>query len=206
VRTSTGVKCAGCSLTLATHHHVGPDTPAVLITNSEQVGRETIQHIEKLLPNLSTRELAGTSWKHFGEVIIVRDLPSAYALADQYAFEHVQILTEYPREALTAMKNYGSLFLGANTCVSYGDKCIGTNHVLPTRKAAKYTGGLWVGKYLKTCTYQEVTDDRASGRLGELCARSARAENFEGHARSGDLRAHMLLGRKYDWIEESKPS
>ncbi|KAK1067224.1 hypothetical protein LTR74_006592 [Friedmanniomyces endolithicus] len=195
-----------CAVDLLSQAEHGPDTPAVLITNSEQVGRETIQHIENLLPNLSTRELAGTSWTNFGEVILVRDLPSAYALADQYASEHVQILTENPREALTAMRNYGSLFLGAYTCVSYGDKCIGTNHVLPTRKAAKYTGGLWVGKYLKTCTYQEVTDDQASGRLGELCARSARAENFEGHARSGDLRAHKLLGRKYNWIEESKAS
>ena len=193
-----------CAVDLLSQAEHGPDTPAVLITTSEQVGRETIQHVDKLLPNLPTGELAGTSWKNFGEVIVVRDLDEGFQLADQYASEHVQILTERPREALDKMKNYGSLFLGANTCVSYGDKCIGTNHVLPTKKAAKYTGGLWVGKYMKTCTYQEVTDDKASGRLGELCARSARAERFEGHARSGDLRAHNMLGNKYEWIDQGK--
>lgn len=193
-----------CAVDLLSQAEHGPDTPAVLITNSEKVGRETLEQVDKLLPILPTRDLAGTSWKNFGEVIVVRDLDEAYNLADEYASEHVQILTERPREALEKMKNFGSIFLGANTCVSYGDKCIGTNHVLPTRKAAKYTGGLWVGKYLKTCTYQEVTDDKASGRLGELCARSARAERFEGHARSGDLRAHNLLGNKYEWIEQGK--
>jgi len=193
-----------CAVDLLSQAEHGPDTPAVLITNSEEVGRETIKHVDKLLPILPTRELAGTSWKNFGEVIVVRDLDEGYKLADQYASEHVQILTERPREALDKMKNYGSIFLGANTCVSYGDKCIGTNHVLPTKKAAKYTGGLWVGKYLKTCTYQEVTNEQASGKLGELCARSARAERFEGHARSGDLRAHSLLGNKYDWIDRGK--
>ena len=182
----------------------GPDTPAVLITNSEEVGRKTIEYIEKLLPILPTRDLAGTSWKNFGECIVTRNLDEAYALADEYASEHVQILTERPREALEKMSNYGAIFLGANTCVSYGDKCIGTNHVLPTRKAAKYTGGLWVGKYMKTVTYQEVTNPEASGKLGELCGRSARAETFEGHARSGDLRAWNHLGNKYDWIEEGK--
>lgn len=182
----------------------GPDTPAVLITDSEEVGRKTIEFIDKLLPILPTRDLAGTSWKNFGEVIVTPDLDSAYALADEYASEHVQILTQTPREALTKMRNYGAIFLGANTCVSYGDKCIGTNHVLPTRKASKYTGGLWVGKFLKTVTYQEVKNPEASGRLGELCGRAARAETFEGHARSGDLRANMHLGNRYEWIERGR--
>ena len=100
----------------------GPDTPAVLITNSEEVGRQTMQHVERLLPNLPTKALAGTSWKNFGEVVVVADLDEAYALADEYASEHVQILTQRPREALQKMKNYGAIFLGANTCVSYGDK------------------------------------------------------------------------------------
>ena len=133
---------------------------------------------------------------------MVEDLEKAYTLADVYASEHVQILTENPREALVKMKNYGALFLGCRTCVSYGDKCIGTNHVLPTRGAARYTGGLWVGKYLRTCTYQIVEDDKASGELGLLCGRAARVENFEGHARSGDLRAHQFLGTEFDWIKE----
>ncbi|RAK84180.1 histidinol dehydrogenase [Aspergillus costaricaensis CBS 115574] len=181
----------------------GPDSPAVLITTSERVGRAAIDIINQLLPNLSTRELAGTSWDRFGEAILVDSLDEAWRLADEYASEHVQIFTKRPREALEKMTAYGALFLGEKTCVSYGDKVIGTNHVLPTKKAARYTGGLWVGKYLRTVTYQEVTSSTASGELGRLCGRAARAEQFEGHARSGDLRAQKYLGDKYDWIASS---
>lgn len=179
----------------------GPDTPAILITTSEDVARKSMECVDKLLLNLPTAGLAGTSWTTYGEVAVVESLDEAYALADEYASEHVQILTENPREALDKMKNYGSIFLGDKTCVSYGDKCIGTNHVLPTKKASRYTGGLWVGKYLRTVTYQEVRDPQASGHLGRLCGRSARAENFEGHARSGDLRAHKYLHDNYEWID-----
>lgn len=181
----------------------GPDTPAVLITTSEAVGEKSIELTNKLLEfsSLSTAELAKTSWDAFGEVVVVPDLDAAWKLADEYASEHVEIFTQDPREALRKMKNYGALFLGEKTCVSYGDKVIGTNHVLPTRKAARYTGGLWVGKYLRTVTYQEVTDGNASGELGRLCGRAARAENFEGHARSGDLRANKYLKDKFTWIE-----
>jgi sulfopropanediol 3-dehydrogenase len=138
---------------------------------------------------MPTRDNAEPAWRDHGEVHVVADLDEAYRLADTYASEHVQILTEQPREALEKMRNYGALFLGEGTCVSYGDKVIGTNHVLPTRGAARYTGGLWVGKYLKTVTYQEVTDPAASAHLGEVCGRAARVELFEGHARSGDVRA-----------------
>lgn len=191
-----------CATDLLSQAEHGPDTPAVLITTSERVARKTIEHVERLLEILPTAALAGASWKDWGEVAVVDTLAEAYALADVYASEHVQILTENPREALTAMKNYGALFLGERTCVSYGDKCIGTNHVLPTRGASRYTGGLWVGKYLRTCTYQIVESDRASGELGLLCGRSARAENFEGHARSGDLRAHQFLGKDFSWVRE----
>ncbi len=190
-----------CATDLLSQAEHGPDTPAVLITNSEDVAKKTMEYVDELLKILPTAALAGTSWRTFGEVAVTDTLDEAFALADEYASEHVQILTENPREALTKMNNYGALFLGARTCVSYGDKCIGTNHVLPTRHAARYTGGLWVGKYMRTCTYQEVSDDKASGELGLLCGRAARAENFEGHARSGDLRAHRYLGEKYDWIE-----
>jgi sulfopropanediol 3-dehydrogenase len=167
----------------------GPDSPAVLITTSEALGREVIEHIDALLPEMPTRDNAEPAWRDHGEVHVVADLDEAYRLADTYASEHVQILTEQPREALEKMRNYGALFLGEGTCVSYGDKVIGTNHVLPTRGAARYTGGLWVGKYLKTVTYQEVTDPAASAHLGEVCGRAARVELFEGHARSGDVRA-----------------
>ncbi|THW38442.1 histidinol dehydrogenase [Aureobasidium pullulans] len=191
-----------CATDLLSQAEHGPDTPAILITTSTEVAKKTIAHVDELLKILPTAELAGTSWSKFGEVVVVEDLEKAYTLADVYASEHVQILTENPREALVKMKNYGALFLGDRTCVSYGDKCIGTNHVLPTRGAARYTGGLWVGKYLRTCTYQIVEDDKASGELGLLCGRAARVENFEGHARSGDLRAHRFLGTEFDWIKE----
>ncbi|OBT54715.1 hypothetical protein VE04_04238 [Pseudogymnoascus sp. 24MN13] len=183
----------------------GPDTPAVLITTSESLGKEVIRLIDVILKDMPTRELAGTSWRDFGEVAVVGNLDDAYKLGDTYASEHVQILTREPREALEKMTNYGALFLGEKTCVSYGDKVIGTNHVLPTRGAARYTGGLWVGKYLKTVTYQEVKSAKASGELGQLCGRAARVENFEGHARSGDVRAHRFLNDQFEWIDIANP-
>src|SRR5204862_3959549 len=123
-----------------------------------------------------------------GQVAVVEDLDAAYALADTYASEHVQILTSQPREALVKMRNYGALFLGEGTCVSYGDKVIGTNHTLPTRGAANYTGGLWVGKFLKTCTYQEVKTPEASAMVGEYCSRLCAIERFWGHKEQADLR------------------
>lgn len=166
----------------------GPDSPAVLITTSESLGRAVMQHVDELLPNMPTRDNAEPAWRDHGQVHVVDDLDAAYQLADSHASEHVQVLTAHPRQALEKMRDYGALFLGEGTCVSYGDKVIGTNHVLPTRGAARYTGGLWVGKYLKTVTYQEVTDQATSARLGEVCGRAARAELFEGHARSGDIR------------------
>jgi len=178
----------------------GPDSPAILVTTSERVGLETLAHIEKLLPGLSTNEIAGAAWRDHGQVVQVDSLDEAYELANEIASEHVQIFTAQPRDALAKMVNYGALFLGEKTCVSFGDKVIGTNHVLPTRGAARYTGGLWVGKFLKTVTYQEVTTLEASGKLGELCGRAARAENFEGHARSGDIRAAMAAGVSPSWL------
>jgi len=180
----------------------GPDSPAVLITTSERVGQAVLEHVDRLLPGMPTRDNAEPAWRDHGEVHVVDDLDTAYALADRYASEHVQILTERPREALEKMRDYGALFLGEGTCVSYGDKVIGTNHVLPTRGAARYTGGLWVGKYLKTVTYQEVTDPAASAELGEICGRAARVELFEGHARSGDVRAAKHTGKHPDWAPE----
>jgi sulfopropanediol 3-dehydrogenase len=177
----------------------GPDSPAVLITTSEPLARRVIDLVEEILVDMPTADFAGPAWRDHGQVAVVEDLAAAYALADEYASEHVQILTENPREALATMRNYGAIFLGEGTCVSYGDKVIGTNHTLPTRGAARYTGGLWVGKYLKTVTYQEVTDKAASAALGELCGRAARVEFFEGHARSGDVRAHKYAGAPLPW-------
>jgi sulfopropanediol 3-dehydrogenase len=177
----------------------GPDSPAILITTSEALARETMAYIDQLLPGMPTVDFAGPAWRDHGQVIVVEDLDAAYTLADSIASEHVQILTENPREALDRMHNYGALFLGEGTCVSYGDKVIGTNHTLPTRGAARYTGGLWVGKYLKTVTYQEVTDRASSALLGELCGRASRVELFEGHARSGDARVAKYSGVDLSW-------
>ncbi|MGH3645401.1 MAG: histidinol dehydrogenase [Mycobacterium sp.] len=177
----------------------GPDSPAVLITTSASLARRVIDHVDKLLVDMPTADFAEPAWRNHGEVVVVDDLDSAYRLADRYASEHVQVLTRNPREALERMRNYGALFLGEGTCVSYGDKVIGTNHTLPTRGSANYTGGLWVGKYLKTVTYQEVTDPAASAALGTLCGRAARVESFEGHARSGDIRAHKFGDAELSW-------
>lgn len=181
----------------------GPESPAVLITTSRVLGEEVMAHIEQLLPGMSTKDYAEPAWRDWGQVIVVDDIDEAYALADSFAFEHVQIFTADPRAALEKMHDYGALFLGENTCVSYGDKVIGTNHVLPTLGAARYTGGLWVGKYLRTVTFQQIVDPASSAKLGEVCGRAARVELFEGHARSGDARAWRHGGRSYAWIEEN---
>ncbi len=174
----------------------GPDSPAVLITTSrgarparciELRRRAPARHAD---PRLRRRRPGATTARSSWSTTSTRPTRSP----TRYASEHVQILTASPREALEEMRNYGALFLGEGTCVSYGDKVIGTNHMLPTRGAARYTGGLWVGKYLKTVTYQEVTDPAASAALGELCGRAARVELFEGHARSGDVRARKYAG------------
>jgi sulfopropanediol 3-dehydrogenase len=159
--------------------------------------------IEKILPGMPTRDYAGPAWRDWGQVIVADDLDEAYRIADEFAFEHVQIFTQNPREALTRMHDYGALFLGENTCVSYGDKVIGTNHVLPTLGAARYTGGLWVGKYLRTVTYQEIQNTESSAELGAVCGRAARVELVEGHARSGDARAWRHAGTEFAWIDES---
>jgi len=181
----------------------GPESPAVLITTSQPLAEQVIAHIEALLPGMSTKDYAEPAWRDWGQVIVVDDLDEAYALADTFAFEHVQVFTANPREALTKMHDYGALFLGENTCVSYGDKVIGTNHVLPTLGAARYTGGLWVGKYLRTVTYQEIVESASSALLGEVCGRASRVELFEGHARSGDARAWRHADRSYGWIDEA---
>ncbi len=179
----------------------GPDSPAILVTTSERVARESMAHIEAILPDMPTNDMAGPAWRDHGQVLVVNDIIEAFAVADSFAFEHVEVLTREPRLALTAMHDYGALFLGEGTCVSYGDKVIGTNHVLPTRGSARFTGGLWVGKYLKTVTYQEVTNPASTADLGELCGRASRVELFEGHARSGDVRAAKFGSFECAWSD-----
>ena len=180
----------------------GPDSPAVLVTTSRALAEEVIRLVDQILPGMPTKDFAGPAWRDHGQVVVVDDIDELWQVGDSFASEHVQVLTADPRRALDRMRNYGALFLGENTCVSYGDKVIGTNHVLPTLGSARYTGGLWVGKYLKTVTYQEVTDTASSALLGRVCGRAARVELFEGHARSGDVRAWRHEGDRFDWIDQ----
>jgi sulfopropanediol 3-dehydrogenase len=181
----------------------GPDSPAILVTTSRALGEKVLEYVEAILPGMPTKDFAGPAWRDHGQVIVVGDIDEAFAVADSFASEHVEVLTTSPRDALSKMRNYGALFLGEGTCVSYGDKVIGTNHVLPTRGAARYTGGLWVGKYLKTVTYQEVRDPSSSALLGDVCGRASRVELFEGHARSGDIRAARIRGTRPAWLAEA---
>ena len=180
----------------------GPDSPAVLVTTSRALAEEVVRLVDRILPGMPTKDMAEPAWRDHGQVVGVEDMDELWRVGDAFASEHVQVLTADPRQALDRMQNYGALFLGENTCVSYGDKVIGTNHVLPTLGSARYTGGLWVGKYLKTVTYQEVTDEASSAHLGRVCGRAARVELFEGHARSGDVRAWRLEGDRFPWIDE----
>jgi len=166
----------------------GINSPAVLITTSEELANETVVEIERQLKVLPTADLAGKSWEDYGEIILVDDLEEACKEADRVASEHVQILTKDDDYFLENMTNYGALFLGPRTNVAYGDKVIGTNHTLPTMKSARYTGGLWVGKFIKTVTYQKVLTDEASALVGEYCSRLCAIENFMGHKAQADLR------------------
>jgi sulfopropanediol 3-dehydrogenase len=165
----------------------GPTSPAILITTSERLAQETLIEVGRQLEDLPTADLAGKAWQDYGQIILVDDEADMVAAADQVAAEHVQILTREPSYFLARMSNYGALFLGPETNVAYGDKVIGTNHTLPTKRAARYTGGLWVGKFIKTVTYQRVSAD-ATAAIGEIGARLCRVEGFEGHARQCDLR------------------
>ena len=165
----------------------GPTSPAMLITTSERLAMEVPAEIEWQLAVLPTAEVAGAAWRDYGQIMLVNSLEEAVIEADRVACEHVEILTKDPRYFLARMTNYGSMFLGPETNVSYGDKVIGTNHTLPTKGAARYTGGLWVGKFLKTVTYQECTAE-ASVLIGEYCSRLCALEGFAGHKAQADLR------------------
>ena len=166
----------------------GPGSPAVLLTTSAKLAAETPAAIEKLLGWLPTAAIAREAWQSHGEIILCDTLDELVAEADRIASEHVQVLTHDPDYFLHHMTNYGALFLGHRTNVAYGDKVIGTNHTLPTMKAARYTGGLWVGKFIKTCTYQRVLTDEASALIGEYCSRLCAIENFAAHKEQADLR------------------
>jgi sulfopropanediol 3-dehydrogenase len=173
----------------------GPTSPAALITTSEKLARSLPAEIERQLKVLPTAEIASVSWRDYGQIILVADLDEAVREADRLAYEHVEILTHHPRYFLERMRNYGSLFLGPETNVAYGDKVIGTNHTLPTRRAARYTGGLWVGKFMKTVTYQQCTEE-ASVLIGEYCSRLCAIERFWAHKEQADIRLRRYGGQK----------
>lgn len=166
----------------------GPGSPAVLLTTSAELAAAVPAAVEQLLSWLPTADVARIAWENCGEIILCDTLEEMVSEADRIASEHVQVLTRDPDYFLTHMTNYGALFLGHRTNVSYGDKVIGTNHTLPTLRAARYTGGLWVGKFIKTCTYQRVLTDEASALVGEYCSRLCALEGFAGHQEQADLR------------------
>jgi sulfopropanediol 3-dehydrogenase len=166
----------------------GPNSPAVLLTNSETLAMQIEEEVKKQLKVLSTADLASRSWDDYGEIILVDSYEEMVKVADEIASEHVQVNTKDPEFFKDNMTNYGALFLGNRTNVAYGDKAIGTNHTLPTKKASRFTGGLWVGKFIKTCTYQKITTDEASVLVGEYCSRLCEIEGFAGHKKQADIR------------------
>jgi sulfopropanediol 3-dehydrogenase len=183
--TVDGELCATDLLGQAEH---GPDSPAILLTTSEALAKDTIREVERLLMILPTAEIARKSWDAFGEVIVADSDEEMLAIANDIASEHVQIMTRNPEAIRAGMRNFGALFVGPRTNVSYGDKVIGTNHTLPTRKAGRYTGGLWVGSFLKTHTYQRIETDEASAMIGEYCSRLCALEGFAGHGEQANIR------------------
>jgi sulfopropanediol 3-dehydrogenase len=183
-----------CATDLLGQAEHGPTSPAVLLTTSKRIADGIEAEIQRQLGVLPTADIAGAAWRDFGQVILCETDEELAAEADRIASEHVQVMTRDPRWFLDRLTNYGSLFLGMETNVAYGDKVIGTNHTLPTKRAARYTGGLWVGKFLKTVTYQQVTPE-ATAMIGEYCSRLCAIENFAGHKEQADLRVRRYGGK-----------
>jgi sulfopropanediol 3-dehydrogenase len=182
----------------------GTNSPAILVTNSEKLAHQTLAQVERLLDILPTAEIAGAAWRNHGEIILCDSREEMLAEVDRIASEHVQVMTRDDQWFLDNMKNYGALFLGARTTVAYGDKVIGTNHTLPTMRAARYTGGLWVGKFMKTCTYQKITTDLASAMIGEYASRLSMMEGFAGHAEQANVRVRRYGGRNVPYAQAAE--
>ena len=189
--TVDGELCATDLLGQAEH---GPTSPAILLTTSERLALDTMAEVERLLAILPTADIARQSWEDYGQVIVCDDYDEMLAEANRIASEHVQVMTDRDDWFRDHMRNYGALFLGPRTNVAYGDKVIGTNHTLPTLGAARYTGGLWVGSFLKTCTWQRVTTDEASARIGAYGSRLSMLEGFVGHAEQANIRVRRHGG------------
>ena len=196
-----GELCATDLLGQAEH---GPESPAILITTSRRLAEDTMREVARLLEILPTADIAGQAWANYGEVVLCADEAEMVRVADDYANEHVQVMTRDPDYFLRNMTNYGALFLGPRTNVAYGDKVIGTNHTLPTMKAARYTGGLWVGKFLKTCTYQRVLTDEATTMIGEYCSRLCALEGFAGHGEQANIRVRRYGGRNIPYAGKAE--
>ena len=184
----------------------GSNSPAVLITNSAKLAADTLDEIERILAILPTAAIAGQAWENHGEIILCDTLDEMVAEADRIASEHVQVMTADPDYFLNRMTNFGALFLGARTNVAFGDKVIGTNHTLPTMRAARYTGGLWVGKFLKTCTYQRILTDEASAQIGSYASRLCLMEGFVGHAEQANLRVRRFGKRNVGYGMPAEPA
>ena len=188
-----------CAIDLLGQAEHGPTSPAVLLTDSPSLAQDTIEEVERQLKILPTADVAAESWSGFGQVIVCDGKDEMVEEANRLAFEHVQVMTRDPDYFLKNLTNYGALFLGPRTNVSYGDKVIGTNHTLPTKGAARYTGGLWVGKFMKTCTYQRVLTDEASTMVGEYCSRLCAIEGFAGHGEQANVRVRRYGGQDVPW-------
>lgn len=183
-----------CAVDLLGQAEHGPTSPAALLTTSRKLAEDTMVEVERQLGILPTADIAREAWNEYGSVIVCDTVDEVVEEADRLAYEHVQVMTENPEYFADNMSNYGALFLGARTNVSFGDKVIGTNHTLPTKRAARYTGGLWVGKFMKTCTYQKVLTDEASALVGGYCSRLCAIEGFAGHGEQANIRARRYGG------------
>jgi len=183
-----------CATDLLGQAEHGYNSPAILVTNSEKLAKATMVEIDRLLQIIPTADTAGKSWEDYGEVILCETYEDMLKIADEIASEHVQVMTDRDDWFLEHMTCYGALFLGARTNVSNGDKVIGTNHTLPTKKAGRYTGGLWVGKFLKTHSYQKITSDEAAAKIGAYGSRLCLLEGFVGHAEQCNLRVRRYGG------------
>jgi len=193
-----------CATDLLGQAEHGYDSPAVLVTNNQQLAEQTLSEIDRILKILPTANTASVSWKDYGAVIVCDSYEEMLDVANDIASEHVQVMTDRDHWFLDNMHSYGALFLGPRTNVSNGDKVIGTNHTLPTKKAGRYTGGLWVGKFLKTHSYQEITTDEAATNIGEYCSRLCMLESFVGHAEQANIRVRRYGGKDIPYGEAAK--